>query len=328
MYCDNNWFLEQDLAKETLLIWQELTNLMAELCQTPAGFIVQMTKDGYQIVIANQAKENPLPAGLVIAADTHIFCRKVVEENKPLYVKNATQLKEWQTSPEVAEYEFNSYLGFPITWPNGKMFGTICIVDYQITQYDDRYFRLLEHFKLMVERELKLLEKNLTVEHLSLHDDLTGLLNRRGLKSKISEHIKLANRHNEDIAVCYYDLDELKKINDNYGHEMGDNVIKTFAHALEESLRTTDITARFGGDEFIAVICIEHTNELARINNRLQSLLSNSKLKIDINYSIGKVIINNKSLLNIDIEKTICQADKLMYENKRSKYSDSRYSNG
>jgi diguanylate cyclase (GGDEF)-like protein len=322
MYFSEDWFLEKTLAKDTLLIWQELANLMAELCQTPAGFIVQMTKDGYQVVIANQSEENPYPAGAIIPTETNIFCRKVVEENKPLYVNNATQLKEWQSNPEVSDDEFNSYLGFPLYWPNGKIFGTICVMDFKITHYDDRYFRLLKHFKEMVERELKLLENNLTIEHLSIHDELTGLLNRRGLQNTISEHIKLAHRHSEDIAVCYYDLDELKKINDSYGHRLGDTVITTFAHALEESHRKTDITARFGGDEFLAIVCIKHRNELTKINERLEKQLDQCNLNVCINYSMGKMIIDTKSLLNIDIEKVISQADELMYNNKRSKYKN------
>lgn len=322
MHSVESWFLEQDIAKDTLKIWQELINLMAELCLTPAGFIVQMTEKGYQVVIANNSEENPYPAGGVIPAETNIFCKKVVEQNQPLYVNNATHLKEWRSNPEVSDDHFNSYLGFPLLWPSGKIFGTICVMDFKITNYDDRYHRLLAHFKEMAERELKLLEQNIYIKQLSIHDDLTGLLNRRGLQNKISEHIKLASRHNEDIAVCYYDLDELKKINDNHGHRIGDEAIKIFAHALEESHRKTDITARLSGDEFLAIVCIKHLDELKKIEERLQASLSACNVTVCINYSLGKVIIDNESLLETDIEKVISQADKLMYSNKRSKYAN------
>jgi diguanylate cyclase (GGDEF)-like protein len=322
MYSVESWFLEQDIAQDTLRIWQELVNLMAELCHTPAGFIVQMTEEGYQVVIANRSEENPYPAGGVIPTETNIFCSKVVEQNRPLYVNNATHLKEWRSNPEVSDDHFNSYLGFPLHWPSGKIFGTICVMDFKITNYDDRYHRLLAHFKEMAERELKLLEQNIYIKQLSIHDDLTGLLNRRGLQNKISEHLKLASRHNEDIAVCYYDLDELKKINDCHGHKIGDEAIKTFARALEESHRKTDITARFGGDEFLAIVCIKHLDELTKINERLQKSLNCGNLSFCINYSIGKIIIDSKSLLSIDIEQVISQADKLMYANKRSKHEN------
>lgn len=322
MYFAEDWFLEQELAQDTLLIWQELANLMAELCHTPAGFIVQMTKNGYQVVIANKSSENPYPAGVTLPTETNIFCRKVVEENKPLYVNNATQREEWQSNPEVSDDNFNSYLGFPLYWPNGNVFGTICVMDFKITNYDNRYHRLLKHFKEMVERELKLLEKNLTIEHLSIHDELTGLLNRRGLSSKISQHLKNANRHKEDIAVCYYDLDELKKINDTQGHQKGDDTIKVFAKSLENSLRKTDITVRCGGDEFIAIITLSHANELTIINDRLKSNIAKSNKNFAINYSLGTVVLEYKELLNTNIETVISQADKLMYKNKQSKLSN------
>lgn len=320
MYSVKNWFLEQEVAQETLLIWQELVNLMAELCHTPAGFIVQMTQKGYQVVVANQSEQNPYPAGGVIPTETNIFCRKVVEENKPLYVNNATQLAEWHSNPEVSNDKFNSYLGFPLYWPNGKVFGTICVMDFAITDYDDRYHRLIRHFKEMVERELTLLEQNLRIEQLSIHDDLTGLLNRRGFNTIVPARLKLAHRHKEAVAICYYDLDELKSINDKFGHQCGDEAIKTFAHALKESLRNTDITARFGGDEFLAIVCLEHADELTIINDRLKSLINKRKSTFNINFSWGAVTLAYQSLLTIDIEKIIAKADKRMYRNKRSKY--------
>ncbi len=319
MYSVENWFLEQSIAQDTLKIWQELVNLMAELCHTPAGFIVQMTEKGYQVVIANQSAENPYPAGGVIPTETNIFCRKVVEENKPLYVNNATRLKEWQSNPEVSDDKFNSYLGFPLYWPSGKVFGTICVMDFKITNYDDRYYRLLGHFKDMVERELKLLEQNIYIEQLSTHDDLTGLLNRRGFKMALPERLKLAHRHKENIAVCYFDLDKLKKINDELGHQKGDEVIKFFAEALNKSLRKTDITARFGGDEFVAIICMEHSDEFSSIIERLTAIINSNKDIITIEYSLGVVMIEHDKLLDIDIKKVLYEADKCMYANKRTK---------
>lgn len=321
MYSVENWFLEQDLAKDTLKIWQELVNLMAELCHTPAGFIVQMTDNGYQVVIANQSAENPYPAGGVIPTETNIFCRKVVEQNQPLYVKDATQRDEWQSNPEVSDDGFNSYLGFPLYWPSGKIFGTICVMDFKITNYDDRYHRLLRHFKEMVERELTLLEQNLYIEQLSLHDDLTGLLNRRGFKGAVSERLKLAHRHKEDITVCYFDLDGLKKVNDTLGHAAGDEVITIFARALNKSLRKTDLTARFGGDEFVAVVCMEHPDELSSVCERLKSNINNMKSIYNIEYSIGTVTIKHDTLLDINLDKVISKADDYMYENKRQKQS-------
>lgn len=318
-YSIDKWFLEQELAKDTLVTWQELVDLMAELCQTPAGFIVQMTTNGYQVVISNKSEENPYPPGGIIPTETDIFCRKVVEENRPLYVANATQLEEWQSNPEVTEDRFNSYLGFPLHWPNGEIFGTICVMDFKITNYDERYHRLLAHFKKMAERELHLLKKNLDVEKLSVHDEQTGLLNRRGFNSLAPARLKLANRHQEDIVVCYFDLDNLKKINDSYDHKTGDLAIRVFAKALKDSLRNTDIIARFGGDEFVAIIFMEHIDETSLVNKRLRALLNQSELNFDINYSVGAITISHEKALDIDIEKVIAQADSRMYVNKRAK---------
>jgi diguanylate cyclase (GGDEF)-like protein len=319
MYSVENWFLEQEVAQDSMKVWQELVNLMAELCHAPAGFIVQATQKGFQVVVANQSEKNPYAAGDVVPNETNIFCRKVVEKNKPLYVSNATQQEEWLSNPEVSDDRFNSYLGFPLHWPSGEVFGTICVMDFEITNYDEKYYRLLRHFKSIVERELKLLEQNLYIEKLSLHDDLTGLLNRRGFTASISDRLKLAHRHKETVAVCYFDLDDLKKINDSLGHYKGDDVIITFAKALKQSLRKTDITARFGGDEFVAIICMDHSDEFTLAIERLATILKSNKSTIEIKYSLGIITLNHEELLNIDMEKVISDADKRMYENKRDK---------
>lgn len=321
MLVHDNWILEQDLANEVLKAWQDLVNLMADLCNVPAGFIVQGTEQGVQVVIASESDENPYASGTLIAPEVNIFCRKVVEEKTALYVKNATELSEWQTNPEVTNDGFNSYLGYPLMWPNGQVFGTMCVMDFRKTDYDQRYYTLLEHFKKTAERELKLLEQSLHLEALSVRDDLTGLLNRRGFFASIAERIKIAQRQNENMAVCYFDLNGLKKINDTLGHKAGDNIITDFSHALRASLRQTDKLARFGGDEFVALIFVKNEFELLTIDQRLKKYLAEKVNGKYISFSVGVKMVNAKEYQELNIEKAIAEADKAMYKQKHNSAS-------
>ena len=92
------------------------------------------------------------------------------------------------------------------------------------------------------------------VQNLSLTDQLTQLNNRRFLKSNTPEMFFLAMRQGIPISVAMFDLDDFKKLNDSYGHPVGDTVLKEFAKILRSSFRQSDIIVRYGGEEFLAVL--------------------------------------------------------------------------
>ena len=89
------------------------------------------------------------------------------------------------------------------------------------------------------------------LEHQATHDALTGLPNRNSLKYRLSHAIASARRHDKMVAITFIDLDNFKSINDNFGHEVGDEVLKVVAARLAEAVRTTDTVVRLGGDEFV-----------------------------------------------------------------------------
>lgn len=90
-------------------------------------------------------------------------------------------------------------------------------------------------------------------------DSLTGLYNRRFLFEFLQQQIVQSKRYNQALSVMMLDLDHFKQVNDTYGHEAGDRVLKLFAHRLKESLRESDVAARYGGEEF--VIVLPNTNQ-------------------------------------------------------------------
>jgi diguanylate cyclase (GGDEF)-like protein/PAS domain S-box-containing protein len=89
------------------------------------------------------------------------------------------------------------------------------------------------------------------LEHQATHDALTGLPNRNSLKYRLSHAIASARRHDKMVAIAFIDLDNFKSINDKFGHEVGDEVLKAVAARLVEAVRTTDTVVRLGGDEFV-----------------------------------------------------------------------------
>lgn len=156
---------------------------------------------------------------------------------------------------------------------------------------------------------------------ISLHDELTGLYNRRGFFTLAEHLLKTAKRQQAGLLMLYCDLDGLKGINDVLGHQKGDRALIDTANILKETFRGSDIIARIGGDEFV-VIPIETTGDnLEIVINRLQTAVemdnAKSKREYKLSISIGTAYFDPLSPCTID--ELLSQADRLMYEQKRSK---------
>ena len=158
---------------------------------------------------------------------------------------------------------------------------------------------------------------------LSITDQLTGLYNRRGFLSLAEQQLKLAKRNKTGMMLFFIDMDGLKWINDTLGHEEGDKALIETATLFKETFRTSDIIARMGGDEYVA-LAIETTETNSEIiAGRFQALIDkrndqeNRGYKLSI--SVGYSCYDPENPCSID--DLIERADKLMYEQKQNKKS-------
>jgi diguanylate cyclase (GGDEF)-like protein len=177
---------------------------------------------------------------------------------------------------------------------------------------------------LVNERE-KLLKKIEESEEkyrsLALIDELTGIYNRRGLLTLGEHYLKIVKRQKKGIYMLYADFDDLKKINDTWGHPEGDAALIETANILKNNFRESDIIARIGGDEFV-VIPVGTTSDsveivLARLQKSLEILNSRSNLGYKLSLSLG--IASYDPEQPCSIEELLAQADKSMYERKKNK---------
>ena len=166
---------------------------------------------------------------------------------------------------------------------------------------------------------LKELEEKL--HELSLTDELTGLYNRRGFFALAERELKISRRYNCRKFLLFTDMDDLKKINDNLGHDLGDRAIKDTANILRDTYRESDIIARIGGDEFVLFPVGSDETDVSAVAARLQRSLAafnlNSDLPFALSLSIG--IIPYDSDYNSSVDNLLLKADRLMYENKNKK---------
>ncbi len=126
----------------------------------------------------------------------------------------------------------------------------------QTIVYQGRFVALAIFFditdKVLLERELE--KEKLRFQELSETDPLTGIFNRRKLDNILDGYVKLALRYNMPLSLIMFDIDHFKEINDNYGHQIGDNILIELANLIKTNLRETDFFARFGGEEFMILM--------------------------------------------------------------------------
>jgi diguanylate cyclase (GGDEF)-like protein len=167
----------------------------------------------------------------------------------------------------------------------------------------------------LYDRNIELQTINKKLELLSTTDQLTKLSNRHKMNSELGKEWKRATRYKNKFSLIMFDIDWFKKINDTYGHQAGDSVLREIARLTENTLRSTDITSRWGGEEFL-VLCpgtsLSGARELAI---KLCSTIENYK------FSVESTITISAGLCEFDehsgIEDMIKEADMKLYEAKR-----------
>jgi len=119
------------------------------------------------------------------------------------------------------------------------------------------------------------------IEELSYTDNLTGLANRRYLRKRLDEELSRARRYERHLAVILFDLDQLKIVNDRHGHQAGDAVLRCLGQTLQETIRSIDIVARYGGDEFCVVMPEADQAVCSKFMERLQRSIGEMTVQPD-----------------------------------------------
>ncbi|MBN2679029.1 EAL domain-containing protein [Acidithiobacillus montserratensis] len=162
------------------------------------------------------------------------------------------------------------------------------------------------------------------LEKVAFYDPLTGLANRRLLESQLEQAMARHQRQDEVLAVCMLDLDRFKPINDEFGHEAGDQVLVTLGHRLAEVLRKNDMVGRFGGDEFVILLeSVQNQDDLYQILRKIENVVTSpmqlqSGQSVRVGLSIGVSIYAGGDKV-LTPEELLHQADLALYESKHHK---------
>lgn len=161
-------FLEIDVPSDFVQNWQRIVDLLANIVQVPSAVVTKLEPPDcshYRIVASSNSKGNPFPIEETFSMDIGTFCETVMKSREPLLVPNALEDEQWAQAPEI-QVGMISYLGLPILWPDGRMFGTICVLDDKANRYSDVYQELLSHCRDVLQGDLHTLVRlNNELEH-------------------------------------------------------------------------------------------------------------------------------------------------------------------
>jgi diguanylate cyclase (GGDEF)-like protein len=180
------------------------------------------------------------------------------------------------------------------------------------------YYEDKEHYYVFSLTDItQIKEKSNLLEYQASHDKLTGLFNRNKFDEFYIKEVKRSKRYNTNLSVIIFDIDDFKMINDTYGHQIGDVVLKEISQIMSMHIREQDIAVRWGGEEFL--ILLPHTNidGAATVANKIKTnieehLFTELSLKITASFGVSELGTDDTD------ESLILRTDKFLYEAKNS----------
>jgi PAS domain S-box-containing protein len=145
-----------DIPDELTVKWQRVVDLMARTVGVPAGLIMKVDPPQIEVFISSATKGNPYTKGERADLNTGLYCETVMKQRYPLLVPDALQDPQWDHNPDI-ELGMIYYLGFPLVWPDGEIFGTICVLDVKDNPHASTYKDLVYEFQQIVEGDLRII---------------------------------------------------------------------------------------------------------------------------------------------------------------------------
>jgi|LGVF01.1.fsa_nt_gb diguanylate cyclase (GGDEF)-like protein len=245
-------------------------------------------------------------SGIAFALEKNIICSDLS--------KNETMRKQI-----IADIKFEAIAAIPILI-NKKTFGVLVLINDQ--PYDMNK-DVVDFISIITARLSKVIENNklyYQIEWLSKTDTMTGLYSHDLFYDIISKESSRATRHNKKMEIIIIDIDRFKVVNDDYGHVVGDEVIKKVSQIIKNSIREEDFASRYGGEEFAILAtdseCMSGVNIAKRILNMLEEYNKSNKFGLkdrDITVSIGIAVFPDE---DVNAKQIIDIADRKMYEVK------------
>jgi diguanylate cyclase (GGDEF)-like protein len=243
--------------------------------------------------------------------------KRMIDTGKPVLVADVRKWEEWQRLP--SSLWVNSYIGAPIRIKD-EVIGFINLDSSQPNYFKQSSAERLQAFADQAAIAIENARLYQGMQQLALTDDLTALYNRRGLLELGQREVQRAHRFKRSLTLIWLDIDHFKDINDAFGHEKGDEVLRKVIERCKKEVREIDIFSRYGGDEFIVILPETTLEGGTQVAERLCYLIK----KITVSSFLGNIHITASfgvaSLSEdvADLNALMTRADQAMYQAKQA----------
>jgi diguanylate cyclase (GGDEF)-like protein len=219
---------------------------------------------------------------------------RVFQEKYPILVEDAMTHHQFKVFPEQKE-GFQSLFCVPLLLED-RCIGTLNVGTN--APFSKNQCELAEAVasQLSVALENAFLYESL--EQMATHDKLTGLYNYGYFHEVLKKEMERAKRYNHHLSLALLDIDDFKKINDIYGHNVGNYLIKEVSHIIKKNLRSSDVLARYGGDELVVIMPETHSESAYSVMDRMKETIENHEFEIDCNTRVhqkkGGILLRTK----------------------------------
>lgn len=241
------------------------------------------------------------------------FCDHTIRQRDPMLVTDACTDARFRDNPLVTDDpNIRSYAGVPLKTPDGYNIGSLCAIDTVPREFDPQQVSILSNLAALVVEQLEL-------RRIAERDHLTGALTRRAFMAEMNRAIALFGRHRRPASLLLFDIDHFKRINDGYGHPVGDQVIQGIAELCASLQRPSDALGRLGGEEFAILLPeasqADATKAAQRFCESIEGTLLTPIPSLRVTASFGVAEIDEGFATS---EIWLAAADEALYEAKRS----------
>jgi diguanylate cyclase (GGDEF)-like protein len=304
--------------------FERITRLARRALNVPIAAItvVQGDRQWFKSVAGWQVTELPMSKSL---------CAEVIREGKQMIVSDTLEDLYMMENPVVCNKpKIRFYAGFPLRDSEHKTIGTFCVMDVKPRKTDASFATTLADLGDMAQRELFTVELSNAQSALvaklgearrqAMFDPLTRLWNRRGATDLLNSALKEAARHDHSLGICLADIDNFKQVNDSFGHQVGDQVLRRVAGSIVASVRPQDIVCRWGGEEFLVIVHDIDEKGCVAIGERIcagmrELPIQTPDRRFPASISIGVAMRNRGE--PVTSEQLIALADAALYRSKR-----------
>jgi diguanylate cyclase (GGDEF)-like protein/putative nucleotidyltransferase with HDIG domain len=215
---------------------------------------------------------------------------------------------------------YRSMVALPL-FKDDVLLGALSLYSTTLGEYTNNHIRLLETVTLLASDALANAMHHAQTESNALTDSLTGFPNARALQLRFEQEVSRARRNNKPFQVVMLDLDDFKKVNDTFGHKIGDRMLREVANLIQTQLREYDFLARYAGDEFVALLPDLTIQQVDELRTRIESVVRGFSLHVRTQTRANVGISIGASVFGPDgetLDQLLVAADQAMYRAKNA----------